>query len=248
MSCCTESVSLVLNNSISSIELLVLMFITGLAGSFTHCIGMCGPIALGQMSMRLMHISKDQMNQRNKILCAASIPYYVGKAITYSILAIGWYFLSSLLIKKYIFKVIITSLMIGAATFFILNALNIHIVFLQKKFSSIPLIKRISLFFINISNHLKLNLYGLKGWILGMILGLIPCGLVYSSIITSVSYSDSFLIAGISLFLFGMGTIPGLFMISYLGEYVLIKWKNFFSFVYAISLLFNAYLLINAIL
>ena len=43
---------------ISGISIICAMFIYGIIGSFTHCIGMCGPIALGQMNMRLMHFYK----------------------------------------------------------------------------------------------------------------------------------------------------------------------------------------------
>ncbi|AEI89452.1 hypothetical protein midi_01176 [Candidatus Midichloria mitochondrii IricVA] len=57
------------------------MFVTGIVGSFTHCIGMCGPIAISQMSMRLMNLPKEKMTQKNKVLCAASIPYYIGKKL-----------------------------------------------------------------------------------------------------------------------------------------------------------------------
>ena len=46
--------------------LVMAAFITGLAISLTHCIGMCGPFALMQLNLRLMNITAGQMSQRQR--------------------------------------------------------------------------------------------------------------------------------------------------------------------------------------
>jgi len=248
MSCCDQSlVSINFGLSYGSIGLLINMFITGLVGSFTHCIGMCGPIAIGQMSMRLMNVPKEKMNQRNKLLCAASIPYYIGKSLSYSLLAISFFSLTSALFQNPIMKFICAILMIIAAIFFITSAFAVNFPMILK-FDNFKVIKFFTNQLMKITKSFTKNPFGFRGWILGMLLGLIPCGLVYASIATAVSYSSNFFIAGLSLFLFGLGTIPGLFLISYLGENILIIWRKFFNVLYFLSMTFNSYLLVVAAL
>ena len=100
---------------ISGISIICAMLVYGIIGSFTHCVGMCGPIALGQMNMRLMHLKKDQLNNFNKFSCALSLPYYLGKAITYGILALLAKYLSNSFSDSIIFKNIAGVILIFSA-------------------------------------------------------------------------------------------------------------------------------------
>jgi sulfite exporter TauE/SafE len=246
MDCCNEDLSIItyfLNDS--NIGLILNIFLTGLLGSFTHCIGMCGPIAVSQMSMRLMHLSKKQMSEKNRLLCAASVPYYLGKSIAYSTLGSLWFLLAEQIRYNYSIKLIGAVLMIFAAILFLANALPALNLFKQF-FNKINFIntfaQKIAKYFFNFTPYH----FGLRGWLLGFLLGLIPCGLLYSVITVSVTYSNNATMVALSLFLFGIATIPGLFLISYLGEELLIRWRKFFDMLYSLNMLFNAYLLFLA--
>ena len=128
---------------ISGISVIFALFIYGVIGSFTHCIGMCGPIALGQMNIRLMHLKKEQLNNLNKLNCALSLPYYFGKAITYGILALLTKYLSTSFSDSIIFKNIAGIILIISA----LICLKISVIKIVK-------IKRISYFYA-ISKYFK---------------------------------------------------------------------------------------------
>jgi sulfite exporter TauE/SafE len=79
-------------------------------------------------------------------------------------------------------------------------------------------------------------------FIQGMILGLIPCGLVISSVITAASYSSSGIAAFTLMFLFGLSTIPALFSITYFGSFFLsLKETKIFKLLFSIAMLLNAY-------
>jgi sulfite exporter TauE/SafE len=79
----SEIVSIVHNKDI--LELIFNIIIFGITNSFTHCIGMCGSIAMGQSAMRMIAIIKKPTTLEKIISCVAW-EYYIGKAITYSLL------------------------------------------------------------------------------------------------------------------------------------------------------------------
>ena len=232
---------------ISEPGLILTMFVTGLAGSFTHCIGMCGPIAIGQMSIRLMHTPKEKMTQWNKIQCSLALPYYIGKALTYSILALVALELSENFKDSKGFLYVGLFLMIVTGLLFIKAGLSKTFFFMELDKDNLlnKVLNKVNNFISNNTKKLSANPKGIKGWLLGMILGLIPCGLVYASIVTVVSNSDSMWLAGSAMFAFGLGTIPGLFMVAYLGQQILSRWKKPFNILYSITMFFNAYLILS---
>ncbi|CAK6538086.1 MAG: hypothetical protein IRD7MM_06245 [Candidatus Midichloria mitochondrii] len=217
ISCCNQSIAVIdYGLNYGSLGLLMTMFVTGIVGSFTHCIGMCGPIAISQMSMRLMNLPKEKMTQKNKVLCAASIPYYIGKSFSYALLAMSWFGLATVTSQSHFIKILGAILMLIAALFFMTSAFagNPRI---ASNWNRLKIMRSFSNKLVAIAQSFTHNPFGFKGWVLGLLLGLIPCGLVYASIATAVSYSNNFLLAGLSLFIFGLGTIPGLFLIAYSG-------------------------------
>ncbi len=314
----------------SNWTLFITVIMTGIAGSFTHCIGMCGPIAMTQMSMRMIHMK--ELKPWTRIDCALATPYYLGKATTYALLALiiatlGQNILipqneiaispgsdNSVLAYHYIRMFILSAvaygfLIIGIRVLFqalrkvLVNRFdknfhfssdflhyknsNVHENISQKQktivtsyykttynhliyyflcfpnlFESIAnkvkkiinnilkitciinLFQKLSKYF----SKSKLQPFGLQGFMLGMILGLLPCGLVYSTVLTIISSSngDFYLIAGYA-FLFGITTIPGLFIVSYFGQYILQKWKSYFNLLYGLSMLANSLLLLSHI-
>lgn len=227
---------------VSSGGLILTLFLTGIAASFTHCIGMCGPIALSQMSMRLMHLPKEKMYERYKISCALSLPYYLGKAFTYVILMlIAMVFSKSIKGLPYI--------KLGAFLLLIIVALLFIKAGFTKTFQlfgfDLPYKANLNNLVINKVSKLNLSPYGLQGFLMGLVLGLIPCGIVYASIVTIISSTNNYFIAILAMFMFGIATIPGLFLVSYLGEHILKTKKFLFSLLYSLMMFANGYLLIS---
>jgi sulfite exporter TauE/SafE len=228
--------------SFESIGLILTAFLTGLTASFTHCIGMCGPIAIGQMSMRLMHLPKEKNTEWNRFKCALSIPYYLGKAITYMCLMLVAMSISQSFRSLPYIKWLSIILLFVTALFFIKSGITRTFAFLDIK---LPFIKSINNLFVNMISRLKLTPFGLGGMVMGMALGLIPCGIVYASIITIISHTSSYAVAALSMFMFGFATIPGLFIVAYLGKALTSRNNALFQALYTSMMFVNTYLLIS---
>lgn len=180
-------------------------FIIGIFGS-AHCIGMCGGISI---------IISSNLPKKNFIYFVFS--YNFGRIISYSIIGfIAGYF-----------------------GFFLLNFFGDFFIYFFKILSSLSLLL-IGLYLIDIFKTFSfVENFGLKIWIkfnflfkkflpiknffhsflIGIIWGQIPCGLVYSVLIWSLSYPsyfDSMLI----MFFFGLGTLPSMILTGHFHFYL----------------------------
>ena len=200
-------------------------FLFGLSGSFTHCIGMCGGIALGQNALRLMS-EMGLVSPLKRFLAALSWEYYLGKALSYATLAlvlliINQNFYHSLFLL-YFKKIAIFTVII----FLIYNLWLVLFSYTARKSTSF------APNFINKTSHFPLLLTG-------FLLGFIPCGLVYSAIIVILAASQEFYTVVLAAFTFGLGTLPGLFLLSYSGNSLFYYYKTFFKYLYILNLLWN---------
>jgi sulfite exporter TauE/SafE len=235
---CHHDLAIPLSNSLFGIEglgIVVTLFLTGLVGSFTHCIGMCGPFAVAQTSIRLMNIPKNKLSQKARFNASLLLPYYFGKTFTYCLLLILAYFVSENFKNSSTYKYFALFFLVSTALLFVRIAINknfnlIKIPFLNKFFSN-----KVDL------SHTK----GFKGFIAGATLGLIPCGLVYGAIVAALAVTDNLAISLIAIVSFGMATVPGLFITSYFGQYVLSKYSKFFDYLFSAIMILNAVLLLG---
>ncbi len=180
----------------------------GLIGSL-HCIGMCGPIAvalpLGQRSLFDRTIG--------------GLIYNLGRTLTYGVMG----FLFGLLgkgIEMAGFQQW-ASILLG-----VVMILSVFFPFLFKdQFGNAgfgngisgKIVSRLRVLF---GNHSKRNLL-----VIGLLNGLLPCGLVYVAIAGAINTND--VLAGILFMVaFGLGTIPLLLAVSLLGNMVGAKLKN----------------------
>jgi sulfite exporter TauE/SafE len=170
---------------------------------------MCGPFVLTQVGNRLGSIKIDQATNLKKLSGMALLPYHFGRISTYCFIA----FLSSILASnlKNIsgFKQLAGFLLlIGVLIIFNSTIAKIKIPFKIPRFWStskgLPFVQ-------NLINSLFLHPTGFKNYSLGLILGFIPCGLVYGAIVIALSLNSPAL-AAIAMFSFGIGTIPALFV------------------------------------
>ncbi len=213
------------------------LFLTGFIGSFAHCIYMCGPIALGITNMRMIACQKHSLTEIERFKIALCLPYYFGKAMTYTLLA----FISVMIAQKVseiaVMRVLSIILLFLFALAFLMIGISGGVNF------GISLPSGVTKFFSKIT---KGSSYGLKGMLQGMVLGLIPCGLVISSIATAIAYSQTYYILGLSMLAFGLATLPALVIVSYGGNYFQGKLKGkIFRFLFATIMFFNAYLLVR---
>ncbi|MEM6396251.1 MAG: sulfite exporter TauE/SafE family protein [Bacteroidota bacterium] len=178
-------------------------FLLGIGGSL-HCMSMCGPLVLAVPGLRA-----DQGNQLTKL-----VVYHSGRVIVYALIglivgSLGWglqlvNFQGTLAIATGLF-------IIGIALF----KLDFKRLFVSKASSASIWQRTINKYF---SIYIKKD-----GWtatlVLGMLNGLIPCGLVYVAIISAVNVNAP-LHGALYLLAFGLGTMPLLFATSIIGKRV----------------------------
>lgn len=168
--------------------MLYLALITGLLGSF-HCIGMCAPIAM-------------MLSGGGRNLLYARLLYNIGRSLTYAIIGaiigvLGWGI--SMAGYQQWLSIALGSvlLVIGFMNFFKTD----FAVFTTSIWAS-----KISFLKKQIGKFMQYK--SLSGnFILGMINGFLPCGLVYVALVSAVSQGDVWFAASY-MFVFGLGTIP----------------------------------------
>ena len=160
-----------------------LAFVTGLAGSL-HCVGMCGPLSMA-------FLAQGKRSGQMKVWL-----YHIGRLWMYVLLGVlmGW--LSSG------FHIIgIQRLVALGSGMVVLFALfnNFHF--------RLPWPERIQGRLYSLFNKTNASTSSDKWLWLGMINGIIPCGLVYIALAASLT-SGSPLTGGFYMFFFGLGTFP----------------------------------------
>lgn len=183
------------------IQLIVAAFIMGLLGSF-HCVGMCGPLALS------LPLSTNTAWSK----CSGAFLYNAGRIITYSVFGL------------------VFGLIGKSASFFgyqqwlsiLLGVLIIFFVILPKRISAFNNKNFITVFFEKIRSGLG-DLFSRKNYsslfFIGILNGLLPCGLVYMAAAGAVATGD---ITNSILFMafFGLGTLPIMWSLAFFGNYV----------------------------
>lgn len=228
--------------SFGEIGVLLTIFVTGVLGSLTHCIGMCGPLAAAQTSMRLMGVQNSRISELERLKVSLLLPYYFGKAITYTTLtALFIVFKNSIgsVAEIPAMKWLTIAFLIAVAGLFA------HSAFQRSFIIPIPGLRKVTQKFAKFISPWRLSSYGFQGILLGMILGLIPCGLVYGVIINATANMSSTPLALAAIFLFGFSTTPGLFIASFFGTQILSRFKQSFKLLYALLMLINAGLLLQ---
>lgn len=219
----------------------------GFFGGFTHCASMCGPFVITQVSNRLQQTSLQNFSEFSRLKNLALLPYHFGRITTYSFLGLCSSFFTKNVQDFIGFKILsVIFLLIAALTF-------LGFFFNKKVFSETTIFKKIKLRFKSrvLQNGLRLiskkikdlfkNPQGLKGYFLGVILGFIPCGLLYSAFLICGAIQSPF-VAAIGMIFFGISTFPSLFFTA-LGGSVFNKIPEF-KFIAKGLILINAIMLV----
>jgi hypothetical protein len=180
-------------------------FILGVISNL-HCLGMCGPIAL---AIPLNRSSKSAM-------LFGILQYHLGRVLVYAIL--GY---------------IVGYIGMGIKLFGVLQAISIIagigiIIYAWRKkinFTKIKLPSFLCTLSLSKGHFVTMSLLSqsmgkimhsespLKLFLLGALNGLLPCGMVYTALITAVVLGTP-LLSATSMLAFGLGTLPGLVAFS----------------------------------
>lgn len=189
-------------------QLFVVAFMIGILGSF-HCVGMCGPLALALPLNNNSVVAK----------LSGAFLYNAGRIATYSFFG----FVFGLLGKT-------------AGLFGFQQGLSIGIGLLILLFLAVPSKFKMqytaSKFTDKFFAKLRLELGRLftqnnnsSLFVIGLLNGLLPCGLVYMAVAGAIASGDT---AGSILFMaaFGLGTLPVMWSIAFFGNYIGISWRQ----------------------
>ncbi len=226
----------------NNIILLISLLSLGFFGGFSHCIGMCGPFIMSQISFKLQNFSLENYRGIKKIQNLMLIPYHAGRICTYSFIG----FFVSLLnqtLRNFIYFNFASGLLLILAALFFLNKsfegkFNINLL-IVKKFNNNIFKKVKSLINPKFLDQLFKNPIGFNGFILGLILGFIPCGLLYGAFAVAATISNP-IIASFAMFLFGLATTPALFSAGFGGYFIMKSAKKYFNLFARLVILINS--------
>lgn len=192
------------------VKLIIAALSLGLASGF-HCLGMCGPIALS------LGLSKEK--QLNFYL--KNLTYQLGRIITYSFLGL----ILGMVGEGFSLAGVQSVLTIFSGILLILMAL---LSFKNLNFESyVP-------FFSGFLQKVKIKLGYLIGktgyssrFLTGILNGFLPCGMVYMALTASLA-CGSIWQSGFFMILFGLGTLPFMFLAVLFGNMLTTSIRNSF--------------------
>ena len=191
---------------------LLSMLAAGLAGSVAHCGPMCGPFVLGQVAERLGTIKPHALCECARMRSALLVPYHAGRLLTYATLGALVASFGAALVHLGPLPAI---LLLCAGGFCFLKGVR-KIVPARTVVRSSPqasgalprLIRKAAS---RIDRSTRLG-----GFLLGMLLGFLPCGLLYGAL-TAAAATANPLAGAATMLAFGAGTIPALVAIGFAG-------------------------------
>lgn len=212
------------------------LFLAGLAGSVTHCMGMCGPFVLSQVTSRLQDKPASTMTEMHRLSGAALVPYHLGRITTYSGLGGMAAVLSGGIMAFAGLKYLAAALLVFAALFFLGYALRGLKITVPGFSGSRP--ARIAGALGRLTRPMLDRPTGWRGYGLGLALGFLPCGLLYGALAAAASTGDA--LAGIfTMAAFALGTIPALLAVGVIGHIATARWSAIMSGVAPIILVAN---------
>jgi sulfite exporter TauE/SafE len=185
-------------------SLVLSLFMTGLVGSAGHCAGMCGPFVLAQVGAGA---------GLRRLAGSVLLPYHLGRGSTY--IALGTLLAApvGLLNRLDGLRWIPAAMLIAAAMVFILQALRGWNLFAGWS-PGLP----------NLTRALFARPVGLHGYGLGVVLGFLPCGLLYAAIGAAAATGDP-VAAAAGMFGFALGTTPMLVATGLIGYGATLRWR-----------------------
>jgi hypothetical protein len=207
-------------------QLFIVAFMIGIVGSF-HCVGMCGPLALA------LPLKSNSFGAK----FTGSLLYNAGRIITYAFFGLIFGLIGQTAALFHFQQ----WLSIGA------GVVILFFIVVPKKYS----IQRVAGEYTNgVLGKLRSalgRLFSQKNqaslFVIGLLNGLLPCGLVYMAVAGAIGTGD----AGSSILFmaaFGLGTLPVMWSIAFFGNYVGVQLRQKIRRVYPYLMAVMACLLI----
>ena len=194
------------------ITVLTTIFIAGITAAFSHCIFMCGAFVNMMVLKNLENKKSNDLLTRLK--SGALLPYHLGRTVTYTFIAVVLFYFNGLIGEKLI-KIPAGYFMILAGIFMVYFAITGHLKFkFLEKITSKIIQKPLN--FVKSKNN---------PFLLGLVLGFLPCGLVYSFIALTLA-ADSVLKVIVIMAIFGIATTVPLLLYGIFGQSLINALQN----------------------
>ena len=203
------------------------IFIVALLGSIGHCIGMCGGFVLAYST------SKIEQGRSKYFQTFAHTLYSSGRIVSYMFIGAVFGYLGSAIgfsmtSKGILFIVVgITMVLIGLS----LSGKLKFLTRIEHSLAQSSLFKKV---FKHVIQSKSLSSF----FFMGVLNGLIPCGLVYFFATASIASGSAFM-GAIVMLVFGLATVPALFILGMLSGFVSqMSWRKYALSVAAVIIAF----------
>jgi len=214
------------------------MVMLGLVGGAAHCSAMCAPFVLSQIGSRLAHLPVAQCSRIARLRGMALLPYHAGRITTYTGLGAAAAGFAGgtreILLDGYAPAVLLAGMGVLFLTYALLqmsprvlsNGGGTLQHWWQDRLQ--PLFRQPT---------------GLYGYLIGVVLGFLPCGLLYSALLLAGA-SGNWREGALAMAAFAAGTVPALLVVGYLGAAAGARWRKGLRVLLAPVLVFNGLLLL----
>ncbi|WP_020399868.1 sulfite exporter TauE/SafE family protein [Kordiimonas gwangyangensis] len=194
--------------------LLLTLFLGGLMGSATHCVGMCGPFVVAQTASL-----EKTPSLFARVRGLALMPYHLGRMTTYMLLGILAASLSGMVFSVPLQRGIAVVLLTVAGVLFLASAVPS----LKRSMGPRLLNGWVARFGAGLGRVAKPFFQSPTPWhryALGVTLGFLPCGLLAAALMAVAATADP-ISAAFGMAAFCVGTMPALFLTGAGGRYAL---------------------------
>lgn len=222
--------------------LLTALALAGLVGGSGHCVGMCGPFVLTQTAARLERAPLARMSEWSRLGGALLLPYHLGRATVYALIGAVAATVAGHVGALPGLRWLSSGLLLLAAGFFLAYGL-------RGLGSRLPAWAQPSKAaacgggWTQAAARAVRPLFdapaGWRGFLLGMALGFLPCGLVYGAVAAAAAAGDP-LTGALGLLAFALGTFPALLAVGLAGHMAGRTWRDVAARVAPALMLVNA--------
>jgi len=198
--------------------LMLALLTAGFVGSAAHCAGMCGPFVLAQVGARGNGAAHGVGLGLQRAAGLVLLPYHLGRATTYVLLGAVLAAPIGLGVKFGELKWLPAAMLFLAAALFLWQALRSWRILPAPRIGAPGGL-------LQMAGPLFVHPAGWRGYALGVVLGFLPCGLLYSALGAAAATADP-LAAAIAMLGFVLGTMPMLIAIGLLGQGAAVHWRG----------------------
>jgi sulfite exporter TauE/SafE len=194
----SQLIALCRTEALGSVGVPSSLLLAGLAGSVVHCIGMCGPFVLGQV-MADLDRGPTAYGEWRRLSGAALLPYHLGRLTTYAGLGALAGAATALFASTSVFGWLSGGLLVVAAWLMIVQALGLAF---RRNSPLAGVLTRLAA-------PLSMARGNAARYGLGVVLGFLPCGLLYGAL-AAAGGTGAAVDGALAMAAFAAGTMPAL--------------------------------------